>query len=94
MDNTTKELRKYADKHKVSNLEDAKHDVIPVVQDIVQKIMLKDQRFKILEIEYSGSIYQRLKIDDPDEFDFDLPLAELEIEQALPGPSQGKSMKI
>jgi len=81
MDDTTKELRKYIEKHKVSKLENAKHDVIPVVKDIVLRVERKDSRFKIGEIEYTGSIYQKLKIDDPDEFDFDLPLNELEVNQ-------------
>ena len=76
-----KELREYAEKHKVSNLENAKHDVIPVVQDVIQKIKSYDSKFKIDEIEYTGSIYQKLKIDDPDEFDFDLPLSELDTEE-------------
>ena len=90
MDETTKELRKYAEKHKVSNLENAKHDVIPVVKDVIQKIERKDRRFKIGEIEYTGSIYQKLKIDDADEFDFDLPVLELEIDQVNSHLSQGR----
>ena len=90
MDDTTKELRKYIEKHKVSKLENAKHDVIPVVKDIVLRVERKDSRFKIGEIEYTGSIYQRLKIDDPDEFDFDLPLNELEVNQVNSHLSQGK----
>ena len=75
------ELRDYAEKHKVSDLQNAKRDVIPVVKDVVQKIESYDSKFKIGEIEHTGSIYQKLKIDDPDEFDFDLPLKELEIDK-------------
>jgi len=81
MEDTTRELRRYVENHMVSNMESAKDDMIPVVKDIAQKIERKDSRFKIGEIEYTGSIYQKLKIDDPDEFDFDLPLLELEIDK-------------
>ena len=90
MEDATKELRKYAQKYKESNFENAERDVIPVVRDIAQKIEKKDRRFKIGEIEYTGSIHQKLRIDDTDEFDFNLPLLQLETHQINTFPSQGK----
>lgn len=84
-----RELRRYSDKIKVSDLDKAKHDVLPVVQDVITKINSKDPRFQIEDIEYAGSVYQKLKIGQADEFDFDLPIRALAIDHAEPGPTQG-----
>ena len=97
MDPTITELRKYLEKHKVSNLEDAKRDVVPVVKDIAKRAERQDQKFRIGEIGFTGSIYQKAKINAPDEFDFDLPLSELEINdisETLDGISEGKMFSI
>ena len=77
-----KKLRQYEARLKVFNLEDAKAAVVPVVEDIIRRINRKDIRFEFEKIDYTGSIYQKLKIDKPDEFDFDLPIKSLEIENA------------
>ena len=88
MGDAVKELNKYIEKHKVVHLESAKRDVVPVVKEIIQKI---NKNERLGELEYTGSIYQKLKIDDADEFDFDLPLLELEIDKIDSHQSQGKS---
>ena len=81
MDQLTTLVRQYEEKHKVSYAEKAKHDVKPVVETIRDRIGRKDSRFSVDTIDYTGSIYQKVKIDQPDEFDFDFPLSELEIEE-------------
>ena len=91
MGDAVKELNKYIEKHKVVNLDSAKHDVVPVVKEIIRKI---NKNERLGEVEYTGSIYQKLKIDDADEFDFDVPLLELEIDKIDSHQSQGKSKSL
>ena len=93
MSQTIELLRKYEDKHKVSYKETAKDDVIPVVKAIQQGIGSKESRFSVNAIDCTGSIYQKVKIDKPDEFDFDFPLSALEIndiDEAVTSSSTGK----
>ena len=71
-----RQLRKYEYKLKVQDMDETKRAVEDIVDNIVDGISAQDEQFALKE-EKRGSVYEKLKIDEPDEFDFDLPLVEL-----------------
>ncbi|XP_065070355.1 cyclic GMP-AMP synthase-like receptor 1 isoform X1 [Rhopilema esculentum] len=73
-------LRSYFARLKVPDMAAAKNDVLPVVNKIVDFIKIKDRRFD-MTVETRGSVYEKLKIDEADEFDFDLKLNTLKMEK-------------
>ena len=74
-------LSKYLDHNlKVSGTKEAKVDIEKVVRNVMARVESKDPRFK-MGLEYRGSIYEKLKIKEADEFDFDLPITALTIEE-------------
>ena len=75
-------LSKYLDHDlKVSKTKEAKPEIEKAVKDIMARIEAADRRFK-MGLEFRGSIYEKLKIKDADEFDFDLPITKLAIDEA------------
>ena len=93
MDELTHATRAYAKRHEVQGMDDAKDCVQPVVEAIRCGIEMLDRRFEISRIDFTGSVYQKVKINRPDEFDFDFPIARLKIENiedTRPGSSDGK----
>jgi len=75
-------LSKYLDHDlKVSKTGEAKAEIEKVVKDVMGRIESADRRFK-MGLEFRGSIYEKLKIKDADEFDFDLPITKLTIDEA------------
>lgn len=85
-------VHRYLDTLKVSDTEHAKNVILPVVGQLRQIIADKDPRFNT-SFECRGSIYEKAKIRSADEFDYDLPIDELEIRDAPtevpPGFSKG-----
>lgn len=84
-------LRRYVQQYLTINKSDfgrAKGEVIPVVELIIKKIALKDPRF-IMRLEYRGSVYEKVKIKKADEFDFDLPIVPLQLDEAPNGNVAG-----
>ena len=69
---------------KKSEFEKAKKEIHPVVKLIVDKIGGYDSRF-IMSLEYRGSVYENVKIKEADEFDFDLTIKELRINEGMKG---------
>ena len=82
-----KALRRYWDAIKVSDKGKAKSEVEKVVREIISRVETKDLRFK-LGLEYRGSMYEKVKIKEADEFDFDLTITQLTIEEAPKGRPQ------
>ena len=75
-------LSRYLDHNlKVSKTSEAKVDIERVVKNIMSRVESKDMRFQ-MGLEYRGSIYEKVKIKEADEFDFDLPLKKLTIDEA------------
>ena len=95
MANLNECVHKYLDTLKVSNTERAKNDILPVVDELRETIAKKDARFETSR-ECRGSIYEKAKIRSADEFDYDLPIEELEIGYAPtevpPGFSKGRPL--
>ena len=83
-DGLGKALRRYWDAIKVSEKGKAKSEVEKVVKEIISRVETKDSRFK-LGLEYRGSMYEKVKIKEADEFDFDLTITQLTIEEAPKG---------
>lgn len=52
----------------------------PIVEVIVEYVKIKDIRFAGMEIQRSGSYYERCKVGEPDEFDFMLVIKGLELD--------------
>lgn len=52
----------------------------PIVEGIVEYVRNKDTRFAGMEIQRSGSYYERCKVGEPDEFDFMLVIKGLELD--------------
>lgn len=76
-------LRRYLQQHLTiskDEFERTKNDILPVVNQIIQKIKEKDQRFN-MKLEYRGSVYEKVKIKQANEFDFDLRIQQLQLEQ-------------
>lgn len=70
-------LSKYLDHNlKVSQMSEAKPVVEKVVKQIMTRIESKDSLFK-MNLEYRGSVYEKAKIKEADEFDFDLTITKL-----------------
>ena len=69
---------------KKSEFEKAKKEIHPVVKLIVDKVGGYDSRF-VMSLEYRGSVYENVKIKEADEFDFDLPIKELRINEGMKG---------
>ena len=74
-------LRKFLDGLKTSEMKKAKSEVTDIVKEIITRIETKDSRFK-MGLAYRGSVYEKLKINEADEFDFDLPIIQLTIDEA------------
>eukprot|EP00795_Rhopilema_esculentum_P011258 gene11258-21447_t len=74
-------LRKFLDGLKTSDMKKSKSEVTDIVKEIITRIETKDSRFK-MGLEYRGSVYEKLKINEADEFDFDLPITQLTIDEA------------
>ena len=74
-------LSKYLDTLKVSNAGPAKAEIEKVVKDIMKRVEAEDSRFK-MGLEFRGSMYEKLKIKEANEIDFDLPLTKLTIDEA------------
>ena len=76
-------LRRYLQQHLTiskDEFERTKNDILPVVNQIIQKIKAKDSRFD-MKLEYRGSVYEKVKIKQANEFDFDLRIQPLQLEQ-------------
>lgn len=83
------ELRRYEKNLEVSGLKFAKDDVVPEVLKIVDHIKKTSKELEIGDLEYTGSIYQNLKVNETDEFDFDIPIKAFETDHVQPGPTKG-----
>ncbi len=82
-------LRKYLQQHLTvsnSDMNKAKNEIVPVVEMIIKKVENKDPRFK-MKLEYRGSVYEKVKIKGANEFDFDLPIIPLTLEEC---PRKGR----
>ena len=76
-------LRRYLQQHLTiskDEFERTKNDILPVVNQIIEKIKGKDPRFD-MKLEYRGSVYEKVKIKQANEFDFDLRIEQLQLEQ-------------
>ena len=52
----------------------------PIVENIVEKVKERDDRFRITQILKTGSYYERAKVGEPDEFDLMLVMDNLELD--------------
>lgn len=89
---TVEELRKYEQKLKVFDLDKMKMKVDKLVDRIIEQVRNKEKLFDFVKRK-RGSIYEKTKIDCPDEFDFDLIMKLLEIDdppRPIHGLSEGK----
>lgn len=74
-------LSKYLDQLKVSYVNEPKAIIEEVVRDIIHRVELKDPRFQ-MGLEFRGSMYEKAKIKEANEFDFDLPIKNLTVDEA------------
>ncbi len=84
-------LRRYLQQHLTvvkSEMDRGKEEIIKVVELIMRKVEEKDPRFK-MELKFRGSVYEKVKIKKADEFDFDLPITLLAIEDCPRGRMAG-----
>ena len=73
-------LNKYYTENVQMSREDTKKSVsivMPIVNDILEKIHAKDKRFSA-QPSCSGSYYQGLKVDRADEFDINMPILDID----------------
>ena len=66
----------------------AKDDVTRVVERVVEMVKNFDSKFD-MEINYRGSVYEKVKIKEADEFDFDLTIKSLQVESVQVRRPQG-----
>ena len=83
------QLYKYEAKLKVWDLPAVKKEAEEIVDIILKDVSSSDERFELNE-EKRGSAFEKLKIDEPDEFDFDLPILDLETDHAPDLIDEGK----
>lgn len=65
----------------------------PIVEGIVEYVKIKDTRFAGMEIQRSGSYYERCKVGEPDEFDFMLVIKGLELDGVYEYDGMGEAPK-
>ena len=77
-------VRVYAKKHEVQDMGHAKDIVIAIVKKIRDELEKEHELFEVSRIDFTGSAFQKVKIDKPDEFDFDFPLEKLKVDDIDP----------
>eukprot|EP00794_Sanderia_malayensis_P018079 gene18077-19886_t len=80
-------LRRYLQQHLTissANLNRAKNEIVPLVEKIMKMVESKDSRFK-MRLEHRGSVYEKVKIKGANEFDFDLVIIPLTVDECSKG---------